>query len=100
MSDIEEVIQNMIDKKIKDIKDKEILSAREAASFLDVSRGFLYKKTKTDFVQGVHFHRKDGKIFFEKEALLDWVRERDTHGKHSQKQRPSVSEYLHKQTAS
>ena len=51
---------------------KEVLTLEEAAAFLGVKKSTLYKMTH--FSQ-IPYYKPAGKlIFFEKSALLDWVR--------------------------
>ncbi len=51
---------------------KEVLNLEEAAAFLGVKKSTLYKMTH--FSQ-IPYYKPAGKlIFFEKSALLDWVR--------------------------
>ena len=51
---------------------KEVLNLEEAAAFLGVKKSTLYKMTH--FSQ-ILYYKPEGKlIFFEKSALLDWVR--------------------------
>ena len=46
---------------------KEVLNLEEASAFLGIAKSTLYKMT--------HLNKPAGKlIFFEKKALLDWVR--------------------------
>ena len=51
---------------------KEVLNLEEAAAFLGVKKSTLYKMTH---LSQVPYYKPAGKlIFFEKSALLDWVR--------------------------
>ena len=51
---------------------KEVLNLEEAADFLGVAKSTLYKMTHLN--QLPYFKPAGKLIFFEKEALLDWVR--------------------------
>lgn len=51
---------------------KEVLNLEEASAFLGIAKSTLYKMTHTNQLP---FFKPAGKlIFFEKKALLDWVR--------------------------
>lgn len=51
---------------------KEVLNLEEAATFLGIAKSTLYKMTHLNHLP---FFKPAGKlIFFEKKALLDWVR--------------------------
>lgn len=51
---------------------KEVLNLEEASAFLGIAKSILYKMTHTNQLP---FFKPAGKlIFFEKKALLDWVR--------------------------
>lgn len=51
---------------------KEVLNLEEAASFLGIAKSTLYKMTHLN--QLPYFKPAGKLIFFEKKALLDWVR--------------------------
>lgn len=51
---------------------KEVLNLEEASTFLGIAKSTLYKMTHTNVIP---YFKPAGKlIFFEKKALLDWVR--------------------------
>ena len=50
---------------------KTILSFKEAISFMDVSKSFLYKLTSEDKIN--FFKPNNGKIYFKKEDLENWM---------------------------
>lgn len=51
---------------------KEVLTLEEASAFLGIAKSTLYKMTHTNVIP---YFKPAGKlIFFEKKALLDWVR--------------------------
>lgn len=51
---------------------KEVLNLEEAAAFLGIRKSTLYKMTH---LSQVPYYKPAGKlVFFEKSALLDWVR--------------------------
>ena len=51
---------------------KEVLNLEEAATFLGIAKSTLYKMTHENHLP---YFKPSGKlIFFEKKALLDWVR--------------------------
>ena len=51
---------------------KPVLNLEQASEYLGISRSMLYKMTHTGKID---FYKPEGKlIFFEKEALLRWVR--------------------------
>ena len=50
---------------------KTILSFKEAISFMDVSKSFLYKLTSKGKIN--FFKPNNGKIYFKKEDLENWM---------------------------
>ena len=50
---------------------KTILSFKEAISFMDVSKSFLYKLTSEGKIN--FFKPNNGKIYFKKEDLENWM---------------------------
>ncbi len=50
---------------------KKILSFKEAISFMDVSKSFLYKLTSEGKIN--FFKPNNGKIYFRKEDLENWM---------------------------
>lgn len=51
--------------------EKKILSFKEAVSFMDVSKSFLYKLTSEGRIN--FFKPNNGKIYFRKEDLENWM---------------------------
>lgn len=61
-------------KKIIENQNKEILTLGDAASFLGLSKSYLYKMTAKGEIP---FYRPLGKVmYFERSALLEWIRSR------------------------
>ena len=60
----------LIIKKMKNLN-KTILSFKEAISFMDVSKSFLYKLTSKGKIN--FFKPNNGKIYFKKEDLENWM---------------------------
>lgn len=57
--------------KMQLISSKEILSFKEALTYLDVSKSFLYKLTSRRQIQ--FFKPNGGKIYFKKSVLNEWM---------------------------
>lgn len=55
----------------KENSKKEILSFEEARQFLNVSKSYLYKLTGQKLIK--HYKPTNGKIFFKKEDLMNWL---------------------------
>jgi excisionase family DNA binding protein len=53
------------------IQQKEVLNLREACQFLDISASHLYKLTSSRQIP--HFCPQGKKLYFEREALKDWL---------------------------
>jgi len=51
--------------------EKEILSFKESIEFMDVSKSFLYKLTSEGRIS--FFKPNNGKIYFKKEDLENWM---------------------------
>lgn len=51
--------------------EKEILSFKESIEFMDVSKSFLYKMTSEGKIN--FFKPNNGKIYFRKEDLENWM---------------------------
>ena len=62
--------KTLINKKMKNLN-KTILSFKEAISFMDVSKSFLYKLTSEGKIN--FFKPNNGKIYFKKEDLENWM---------------------------
>ena len=61
-------------KKVIENQNKEILTLGDAASFLGLSKSYLYKMTAKGEIP---FYRPLGKVmYFERSALLEWIRSR------------------------
>jgi len=61
-------------KKVIENQNKEILTLGDAASFLGLSKSYLYKMTAKGEIP---FYRPLGKVmYFERSVLLDWIRSR------------------------
>lgn len=61
-------------KKVIENQNKEILTMGEAASFLGLSKSYLYKMTSKG---DIPFYRPLGKVmYFERSVLLEWIRSR------------------------
>ena len=73
-------------KEIKLIKDlvsnnteKRWLSTRELSKYLDYSQDRIHKLKGSEFLEGIHYHKRSGKLLFNKQKIDDWVRGIETH---------------------
>jgi excisionase family DNA binding protein len=53
------------------IQQKEVLNLKEACQYLDISASHLYKLTSTRQIP--HFCPQGKKLYFEREALKEWL---------------------------
>jgi len=74
-----ELLKEMFDD-IKTIKklfenriEKRWLSTKEVAEYLDYSQDRIHKLKGEAFIEGIHFHKRSGKLLFDKAKIDDWV---------------------------
>ena len=69
---------------------KDLMKIEEASEFLGLSKSYIYKKTMTGEIP---FYRPLGKVlYFEKTALVDWIRSHPSRPK--QELATAVSQYV------
>ena len=69
---------------------KDLMKIEEASEFLGLSKSYIYKKTMTGEIP---FYRPLGKVlYFEKTALVDWIRSHPSMPK--QELATAVSQYV------
>ncbi|MDQ1339570.1 MAG: hypothetical protein QG567_722 [Campylobacterota bacterium] len=73
------------------------LNQKMAANFLGKSLSWIKQKQAAGiFVEGIHYFKRDGSIFYFPDKLDEWVLglyESENHGEHLQRQRQTLSEY-------
>ena len=57
---------------------KRWLSVKELATYLSYSSDRIYKIKEEQFIEGIHFFKKSGKILFDRVAIDSWVVGKDT----------------------
>lgn len=52
---------------------KKWLSVRELSEYLDYSTDRIHKLKNVEFLEGIHYHKRAGKLLFDKELIDKWV---------------------------
>ncbi len=70
---IEEIINklSLLEKKVS--SEKRWLNVSETAHYLGYSKDHIHKLKTEYFIQGIHYHKKAGRILFDKFELDKWV---------------------------
>lgn len=53
--------------------EKRWLSVKELAEYLDYSTDRIHKLKGEEFFEGFHYHKRSGKLLFDKQKVDDWV---------------------------
>lgn len=53
--------------------EKKWLSTRELAEYLDYSEDRIHKIKSFEFIEGIHYHKRSGKLLFDKNKIDHWV---------------------------
>lgn len=72
---------------------KRWLTVKEIAEYLGYSKDRIYKLKSQSFIEGVHFHKREGKILFDRVAVDEWVIKGDN-SEDGQSQRQIVDRLL------
>jgi hypothetical protein len=67
--EVMEDIKKSLDTKV----DKRWLSVKELSKYIDYSTDRIHKLKGIEFLEGVHFHKRGGKLLFDKEMIDKWV---------------------------
>lgn len=74
-----EILQEMF-KEIKMIKkafenrvEKKWFTIKELAEYLDYSQDRLHKLKGDEFIEGIHYYKRKGKLLFDKYKVDEWV---------------------------
>ncbi len=70
---IDLVLEKINDLEQKISIDKRWLNVSETAKYLGYSKDHIHKLKSEYFLEGVHFHKKAGRILFDKLELDKWV---------------------------
>ncbi|WP_417326740.1 helix-turn-helix transcriptional regulator [Halarcobacter sp.] len=62
---------NALEQKIS--SEKRWLNVSETAHYLGYSKDHIHKLKNEHFLQGVHYHKKSGRVLFDKIELDKWV---------------------------
>jgi hypothetical protein len=52
---------------------KRWMNSKEIATYLGYSKDRMYKIKEEYFLEGIHFHKKMGKLLFDRVAIDEWV---------------------------
>lgn len=63
---------------LENLHAKRWLSVKELAEYLSYSTDRIYKIKEEQFIEGIHFFKKCGKILFDRVAIDSWVVGKDT----------------------
>jgi hypothetical protein len=63
----------LIKKMLLDSQQKPWLTSQELATYLGYSTDYIYKIKEKYFIEGIHFHKKVGKIIYDRIAVDEWV---------------------------
>lgn len=63
----------IIKKSFENRVEKKCLSTKELAKYLDNSQDRLHKLKGDEFILGIHFHKRKGKLLFDKNKIDNWV---------------------------
>ena len=62
-----------IKKSLENRVEKKWLSTKELAEYLDYSQDRLHKLKGDEFIEGIHYYKRKGKLLFDKSKIDDWV---------------------------
>ena len=63
----------LIKKSFENRVEKKWLSTKELAEYLDYSQDRLHKLKGDEFIEGVHYYKRKGKLLFDKNKIDNWV---------------------------
>lgn len=72
---IKDIVQDLdvIKKALSSQNEKRWLNTVETATYLGYSKEHIPKLKNTHFLEGVHYHKKAGRVLFDKIELDNWV---------------------------
>lgn len=62
---------NILDSKLS--SEKRWLNIKETSHYLGYSKDHIHKLKAEYFIEGVHFHKKAGRVLFDKYEIDNWV---------------------------
>ena len=66
---------NEINSKLNNQVESKWLSVKQLIEYINYSKSTIYKKvTSNEFIQNVHYYRREGKLFFDKNEVDNWVK--------------------------
>jgi len=66
---------NEINSKLNNQVKSKWLSVKQLIEYIDYSKSTIYKKVDSnEFIQNVHYYRREGKLFFDKNEVDNWVK--------------------------
>ncbi len=73
LAKIDELLKrlDMIEKKM--FGEKRWLNIKEASYYLGYSKDHIHKLKNEHFIEGTHYHKKAGRVLFDKYELDNWV---------------------------
>ena len=69
----------LIKKTFENRIEKRWLSTKETAQYLDYSEDRIHHLKGDAFIEGIHYHKRSGKLLFDKQKIDDWVIGIETH---------------------
>lgn len=54
--------------------EKRWMSVKELSSYLTFGKDKIYKMINVQFIEGVHYFKKENRLLFDKEKIDDWVK--------------------------
>ena len=60
-------------------KGKRWLSTKELSQYLDYSQDRIHKLKGSEFIEGIHYYKRSGKLLFDRYQIDNWVQGIETH---------------------
>ncbi|RLA77566.1 MAG: hypothetical protein DRG78_17155, partial [Epsilonproteobacteria bacterium] len=73
LNKIDEIISKLNTLESKVLGSKRWLNVKETAYYLGYSKEYIHKLKSSSFILGKHYHKKSGKLLFDKLELDNWV---------------------------
>lgn len=70
---INDILEKLESLEQKISSDKRWLNAKEASHYLGYSKEHIHKLKDNYFMEGKHYHKKAGRVLFDKVELDNWV---------------------------
>lgn len=70
---IENILQIVTNLQDKETVEKRWLSVKELAEYIDYSTDRIHKLKGEEFIEGIHYYKRSGKLLFDKSKIDNWV---------------------------